>query len=70
MIDRAPELPVQPGDLPHREPRPPGREARHLDRHLQVAQILEYQDESVRTFVEVAVQEAGDRMRACRAMRQ
>jgi len=57
-IDRAPELPVQPGDLPYREPCPPGRDARDLDRLLQVAQIFEHQDESVRSFVEIAVQES------------
>ena len=32
---------MQPGDLPYREPRPPGRDARDLDRHLQVAQVLD-----------------------------
>ena len=35
----------------------PGRDARDLDWHLQVAQVLEHQDESVRSFVEIAVQE-------------
>ena len=48
---------MQPGDLPYREPRPPGRDARDLDRHLQVAQVLEHRDESVRSLVEIAVQE-------------
>ena len=48
---------MQPCDLPYREPRALGRDARNLDRHLQVAQIFEHQDESVRILVEIAVQE-------------
>ena len=61
-VDRAPELPVQPGDLPHRAPRAVGCNTRHLDRHLHVAQILEHEDAAMRRLVEVAVQERGDRM--------
>ncbi len=57
VIDRAPELSVQLGDLPYREPRPAGRDARDLDRRLQVAQVFEHQDEAVRSFVEIAAQE-------------
>ena len=59
VIDRAPELPVQPRDLADGAPRPPRLDAGEPGRHLEpeTAQVLEHQDESVRVFIEVAVQE-------------